>query len=164
MDQRADRTDRQHKGEEPRPRDQRSPFEHDRDRVLYASSFRRLAGITQVASADERHLLHNRLTHSLTRPRCMPRSSTRNRSSSSRSVSIGSSGPRSSRSRKTSVVPSASPQSINSASDGRYPKVPGGLAAMAPDTRYLTRPYSRSRSCLTCAAIASVSCRTVASG
>jgi dGTPase len=47
-------------------KDQRKPFEHDRDRVLYASSFRRLAGVTQVAAADERHLLHNRLTHSLT--------------------------------------------------------------------------------------------------
>ncbi|MEU6355990.1 dGTP triphosphohydrolase [Streptomyces sp. NPDC047072] len=45
--------------------DPRSPFERDRDRILYSSSFRRLAGITQVAAVREHHLLHNRLTHSL---------------------------------------------------------------------------------------------------
>ncbi|MDP9350921.1 MAG: dNTP triphosphohydrolase [Chloroflexota bacterium] len=43
----------------------RTPFERDRDRVLYSSAFRRLAGVTQVAAAHERQLLHNRLTHSL---------------------------------------------------------------------------------------------------
>lgn len=43
----------------------RDPFERDRDRVLYSSAFRRLAGVTQVAAAHERPLLHNRLTHSL---------------------------------------------------------------------------------------------------
>ncbi|MGY1615907.1 deoxyguanosinetriphosphate triphosphohydrolase family protein [Geodermatophilus sp. SYSU D00691] len=37
----------------------------DRDRILYASSFRRLGGVTQVASTGETALLHNRLTHSL---------------------------------------------------------------------------------------------------
>ncbi|MFI5822638.1 deoxyguanosinetriphosphate triphosphohydrolase family protein [Streptomyces rishiriensis] len=45
--------------------DPRSPFERDRDRILYSSSFRRLAGVTQVAAVREHHLLHNRLTHSL---------------------------------------------------------------------------------------------------
>jgi dGTPase len=45
--------------------DTRSPAARDRDRVLYSSSFRRLAGVTQVAAVDEKHLLHNRLTHSL---------------------------------------------------------------------------------------------------
>ncbi|MFJ4204903.1 deoxyguanosinetriphosphate triphosphohydrolase family protein [Streptomyces sviceus] len=43
----------------------RSPFERDRDRLLYSSAFRRLAGVTQVAAVRELHLLHNRLTHSL---------------------------------------------------------------------------------------------------
>jgi dGTPase len=43
----------------------RTPYERDRDRLLYSSSFRRLAGITQITSVTERHLLHNRLTHSL---------------------------------------------------------------------------------------------------
>jgi dGTPase len=43
----------------------RSETERDRDRVLYASAFRRLAGVTQVAAATETVLLHNRLTHSL---------------------------------------------------------------------------------------------------
>jgi dGTPase len=46
-------------------RDYRRPFERDRDRVLYSSAFRRLAGITQVAAVSEQRVLHNRLTHSL---------------------------------------------------------------------------------------------------
>ncbi|MBA4866273.1 dNTP triphosphohydrolase [Streptomyces sp. PSKA54] len=45
--------------------DPRSEFEHDRDRILYSSAFRRLAGVAQVAAVREKHLLHNRLTHSL---------------------------------------------------------------------------------------------------
>lgn len=48
-----------------RGKDKRTYFEHDRDRILYSSAFRRLAGVTQVAAVRERHLLHNRLTHSL---------------------------------------------------------------------------------------------------
>jgi dGTPase len=43
----------------------RKPFERDRDRVLYSSAFRRLAGVTQVAAVSEQRVLHNRLTHSL---------------------------------------------------------------------------------------------------
>ncbi|WP_284742795.1 deoxyguanosinetriphosphate triphosphohydrolase family protein [Amycolatopsis sp. RTGN1] len=43
----------------------RNPFQRDRDRVLYSSAFRRLAGVTQVAAVREQALLHNRLTHSL---------------------------------------------------------------------------------------------------
>ncbi|MDQ1027617.1 dGTPase [Streptomyces umbrinus] len=50
---------------QPLDSDPRSPFERDRDRILYSSSFRRLAGVTQVAAVREHHLLHNRLTHSL---------------------------------------------------------------------------------------------------
>lgn len=49
----------------PLDHDPRTPFERDRDRILYSSAFRRLAGVTQVAAVRELHLLHNRLTHSL---------------------------------------------------------------------------------------------------
>lgn len=45
--------------------DQRSPFQRDRDRILYARRFRRLSGITQVARADESYTYHDRLSHSL---------------------------------------------------------------------------------------------------
>lgn len=48
-----------------RPDDQRTRGQRDRDRILYTSSFRRLAGVTQVVSAAEGHIFHNRLTHSL---------------------------------------------------------------------------------------------------
>ncbi|WP_375404852.1 deoxyguanosinetriphosphate triphosphohydrolase family protein [uncultured Amnibacterium sp.] len=43
----------------------RSEAERDADRLLYSTAFRRLDGVTQVASAGEVALLHNRLTHSL---------------------------------------------------------------------------------------------------
>jgi dGTPase len=45
--------------------DFRTPGQRDRDRVLYTSAFRRLAGVTQVVSSDEGHVFHNRLTHTL---------------------------------------------------------------------------------------------------
>jgi dGTPase len=45
--------------------DQRNSFQRDRDRVLYSSSLRRLAGVTQVVHAAEGHIFHNRLTHTL---------------------------------------------------------------------------------------------------
>ncbi|MBZ9714978.1 deoxyguanosinetriphosphate triphosphohydrolase family protein [Deinococcus multiflagellatus] len=48
----------------PDPSDQRSPAQRDRDRVLYAEEFRRLAGVTQVLSGAG-HAFHNRLTHTL---------------------------------------------------------------------------------------------------
>jgi dGTPase len=48
-----------------RRKDQRAVFERDRDRVLYCSAFRRLAGVTQVVHTAEGHIYHNRLTHSL---------------------------------------------------------------------------------------------------
>jgi dGTPase len=41
------------------------PYPTDRDRILYSSAFRRLAGVTQVVSPSEGHTFHNRLTHSL---------------------------------------------------------------------------------------------------
>ena len=45
--------------------DRRPPGRRDRDRILYSSAFRRLAGITQVVSATDRLPIHNRLTHTL---------------------------------------------------------------------------------------------------
>lgn len=43
----------------------RDAYQRDRDRVLYSSAFRRLAGVAQVAAVNEQLVLHNRLTHSL---------------------------------------------------------------------------------------------------
>ncbi len=48
-----------------KPGDQRQSFQIDRDRLLYCGDFRRLAQVTQVASAHEGHVFHNRLTHTL---------------------------------------------------------------------------------------------------
>lgn len=45
--------------------DPRSQSQRDRDRILYTLAFRRLAGVTQVVSATEGHIFHNRLTHTL---------------------------------------------------------------------------------------------------
>src|SRR6185437_14905665 len=52
--------------EQPRSaEDGRGPYAIDRDRLLYATSFARLAEVTQVISADHGYVFHNRLTHSL---------------------------------------------------------------------------------------------------
>lgn len=60
------REDRRHRTPSSRAdADERSPFEKDRDRILYSSNFQRLARVTQVVSPDDRFLTHNRLTHSL---------------------------------------------------------------------------------------------------
>jgi dGTPase len=48
-----------------KPGDHRKSFQVDRDRILYSSAFRRLAQVTQVVTAQEGHVFHNRLTHSL---------------------------------------------------------------------------------------------------
>ena len=62
----AEREDRRHQTLSRRTSgDERSPFEKDRDRILYSSNFQRLARVTQVVSPDDRFLTHNRLTHSL---------------------------------------------------------------------------------------------------
>jgi dGTPase len=53
------------KPEDPFPGDARSQGERDRDRILYSSAFRRLSGVTQVASPTELHPVHNRMIHSL---------------------------------------------------------------------------------------------------
>ena len=45
--------------------DQRTPFQRDRDRILYTSAFRRLSWVTQVVSSSEGEPFHNRLTHTL---------------------------------------------------------------------------------------------------
>lgn len=43
----------------------RSSAQVDRDRVHYSTAFARLAEVTQVVSADQGYVFHNRLTHSL---------------------------------------------------------------------------------------------------
>lgn len=43
--------------------DNRTAYQRDRDRVIYSGLYRRLAGVTQVVSALEGHVFHNRLTH-----------------------------------------------------------------------------------------------------
>lgn len=45
--------------------DDRTPFQQDRDIVLYSSAFKRLLSVTQVASASVGYVFHTRLTHSL---------------------------------------------------------------------------------------------------
>lgn len=49
---------------EPSGGDPRSPFQRDRDRLLFSRELHRLAEITQVIS-PEGHTFHNRLTHTL---------------------------------------------------------------------------------------------------
>ncbi len=64
----SDREARQHNpfaGLINKPGDRRKSFQIDRDRILYSSAFRRLAQVTQVVTAGEGHVFHNRLTHSL---------------------------------------------------------------------------------------------------
>lgn len=64
----SDREERQHHlftGYSNKPGDRRNSFQIDRDRILYSSAFRRLAQVTQVVTAQEGHVFHNRLTHSL---------------------------------------------------------------------------------------------------
>jgi dGTPase len=57
------REDRLHSSD--KPADQRTPGQRDRDRILYTTFLRRLAGVTQVVAPTEGRIFHNRLTHSL---------------------------------------------------------------------------------------------------
>ena len=45
--------------------DQRNAFQRDRDRILYSSAFRRLAGITQIVRAGEADVFHTRQQHTM---------------------------------------------------------------------------------------------------
>lgn len=49
----------------PMEREYRNDFMRDRDRVLYSSAFRRLAGKTQIYLAGTDDHCRNRLTHTL---------------------------------------------------------------------------------------------------
>src|SRR5262249_38306651 len=59
------RASRLHETRSNPPNDYRTSFQRDRDRILYSSSFRRLAEVTQVVAANSGYVFHNRLTHSL---------------------------------------------------------------------------------------------------
>lgn len=60
----AARTDRM--SDTPRSKlETRSESQVDRDRLLYSTEFRRLAGVTQVVSPGEGEIFHSRLTHTL---------------------------------------------------------------------------------------------------
>lgn len=65
--ERPQRSDRQYRNVDlqPNPSDFRSPYRHDRDRILYSPEFRRLASVTQVLSPENQRIVHNRLTHTL---------------------------------------------------------------------------------------------------
>ena len=58
----ADRSKRRHKIGKA---DQRTGFQRDRDRILYCTDFRRLAGVTQIVRAGEADVFHTRLIHTL---------------------------------------------------------------------------------------------------
>lgn len=55
------RDDRLINREDPSVDDTRSDAQRDRDRLIYSSAFRRLGGVTQVVSASEGLIIHNRL-------------------------------------------------------------------------------------------------------
>ncbi len=60
-----DENQRQKRRHNPVRADQRPPFHRDRDRVLYCSHYRRLAGVTQIVRTGESDVFHTRLTHSM---------------------------------------------------------------------------------------------------
>ena len=46
-------------------KDHRTPFEKDRDRILYSSAFQGLAGITQIVRTGESEVFHTRQQHTI---------------------------------------------------------------------------------------------------
>lgn len=50
---------------QPRPEEHRSPFQIDRDRILFSYAFRKLQSKTQVFQTGEYDFYHTRLTHSM---------------------------------------------------------------------------------------------------
>jgi dGTPase len=57
--------ERRHQDNPPSPKDHRHPVEHDRDRILHSSAFRRLQGKTQVFGIGQADFYRTRLTHSI---------------------------------------------------------------------------------------------------
>lgn len=51
--------------EDPNPNDTRTPFQHDRDRIIHSRAFRRLRGKTQVFTATRGDHFRTRLSHTL---------------------------------------------------------------------------------------------------
>lgn len=56
----ANKQERRHSTQK---KDQRKPFEVDRDRIQYSSAFHRLAGVTQIVRAGEAGIFHTRQQH-----------------------------------------------------------------------------------------------------
>lgn len=61
----ADERRRSRRRHEATREDQRQRYERDRDRILYSSALRRLAGVSQIVRANESDVFHTRLTHTL---------------------------------------------------------------------------------------------------
>lgn len=58
-------TDRRYEEGQPDARDRRSPFEHDRSRIIHSVAFRRLQGKTQVFAPGWADFLRTRVTHTI---------------------------------------------------------------------------------------------------
>jgi dGTPase len=59
------RTARQYEDDISYGPDPRTQFEHDYDRIIYSSTLRRLAEVTQIFNPSEGVIFHNRLTHTI---------------------------------------------------------------------------------------------------
>lgn len=58
-------TDRKHQDRSPDPSDPRSPYEHDRARIIHSIAFRCLQGKTQIFAPGKAEFLRTRVTHSI---------------------------------------------------------------------------------------------------